>query len=85
MKMSAFESTSGLGQLNEGPIESPPSDFTDMTSKSSGPGELHRELLALLILTKSPLVMNFSSGIVNGGGGGGIGSNGDAGAITTLS
>lgn len=86
MKESALAFTSGLGQETEaGPIESPPSDLTDMTSASSGSGELQRELCVLRILTKSPRATKLTSGILNGGGGGGSGINGDGGAIITFS
>lgn len=77
MKESALMFTSGLGQLNDGPIESVPSprsdDLMDITSTSSRSGELQRELRALRILTKSPRATNLKSGILNGGGGGGGG------------
>lgn len=87
MNESALAFTSGLGQETDGPIESPPSDLTDMTSASSSSGELQRELCVLRILTKSPRATNPTSGILNGGGGGGGGSgiNGDCGAIITFS
>lgn len=85
MKESAFTFTSGLGQEIEGPIESPLSDLTDMTSKSSRSGELQRELCVLRILTKSPRAMNLTFGILNGGGGGGSGISGDGGAMITSS
>lgn len=87
MKVSAFAFTSGLEKEIEGPIESPPSDLIDMISTSSSSGELHRELWALRILTKSPRATNLDSGILNGGGGGGggIGMSGDGGAIVSLS
>lgn len=86
MKESAFTFTSGLGHEIEGPIESPPSDLTDITSStSSRSGELQRELCVLRILTKSPRAMNFASDILNGGGGGGSGISGDGGAMITFS
>lgn len=85
MKESAFTFTSGLGHEIEGPIESPPSDLTDMTSTSSRSGELQRELCVLRILTKSPRATNFTSDILNGGGGGGSGISGDGGAMITFS
>lgn len=50
------------------------SDTLIMSSRS---GELHRELWLLRIFTKSPRTTNFIAFILNGGGGGGIGINGD--------
>lgn len=91
MKESAFKLTSGLGQKTDGPIESEPSiasfDLTDITSTSSSSGELHLELWALRILTKSPRATNLKSGILNGGGGGGggIGISGDCAPLFTYS
>lgn len=78
MKVSALVSTSGLGQNIGGGVAvgSPPS-----VSVSSKSGEPLRELVSLLILTKSPCTTNFHSGILNGGGGGGgggIGTSGDS-------
>lgn len=82
MKLSALAFTSGLGQVIEGPIESPPSD---LTSTSSSSGELQRELWVLRILTKSPRATNLTSAILNcGGGGGGSGIRGEGGAMMTL-
>ncbi|KAL2238056.1 UNVERIFIED_CONTAM: hypothetical protein Sindi_0997300 [Sesamum indicum] len=81
MEVSAFTFSSGLGQEMEGLAESPMSDFIHMKSVSSSSSELHRELCALRILTKSPWATNLSSAILNGakGGGGGSGISGDGG------
>lgn len=73
MKLSAFVSTSGLGQNIGVDVDgSPPS------VSSNRSGEPLRELVLLWILTKSPCFTNFHAGILNGGGGGGIGISGDS-------
>lgn len=96
MNVSALAFTSGLGQNIPGPPDAPPPlrsrpSFVvvvlswlgdDATSASSSSGELHRELRALGIRTKSPLAADLNSGTRRGGGGGGgIGISGDREAL----
>lgn len=90
MNVAAFAFTSGLGQKTLGSITlsltvSLTASVTasllivvsDALIMSSRSGELHRELWLLRIFTKSPRTTNFIAFILNGGGGGGIGINGD--------